>query len=72
MRLSLPSTNDAGETLRDGNPFVWPRWLPVRARLPLIAQITGAVALTALLVGPWWSRFPESPAAVDSQRRPRT
>lgn len=41
--------------------FVWPRWLPERARLPVVAQITGAVALTALLVGPWWSRFPESP-----------
>jgi hypothetical protein len=41
--------------------FVWPQWLPVRARLPLIAQITGAVALTALIVGPWWASIPESP-----------
>jgi hypothetical protein len=41
--------------------LVWPRWLPVRARLPLIAQITGAVALTALIVAPWWSQIPESP-----------
>jgi hypothetical protein len=41
--------------------FVWPHWLPVRARLPLIAQITGAVALTALIVGPWWASIPESP-----------
>ncbi len=40
--------------------FVWPRWLPERARLPLVAQLTGAVALTALIVGPWWSRIPES------------
>lgn len=40
--------------------FVWPRWLPERARLPLVAQLTGAVALTALVVGPWWSRIPES------------
>ena len=48
--------------------FVWPRWLPVRSRLPLIAQITGAVALTALIMGPWWARVPDqvspSPAAT--------
>jgi len=42
--------------------IVWPQWLPVRARMPVIAQITGAVALTALLVGPWWSRIPDAPA----------
>lgn len=40
--------------------LVWPRWLPVQARLPLIAQITGAVALTALLAAPWWSSIPET------------
>jgi hypothetical protein len=28
--------------------------------MPVIAQITGAVALTALVVGPWWSRIPET------------
>lgn len=38
--------------------FVWPRWLPEQARLPLVAQITGAVALTALIVAPWWSSIP--------------
>ena len=38
--------------------FVWPRWLPEQARLPLVAQITGAVALTALVVAPWWSSIP--------------
>jgi hypothetical protein len=27
--------------------------------MPVLAQITGAVALTALLVGPWWSRIPQ-------------
>jgi hypothetical protein len=40
--------------------LVWPKWLPVTARLPVVAQITGAVALTALVAGPWWSRIPES------------
>ena len=40
--------------------FVWPRWLPVRARMPLVAQVTGAVALTALIVGPWWASAPDA------------
>ena len=44
--------------------FVWPRWLPVRARLPLIAQVTGAVALTALIVGPWWAKVPDQVPAT--------
>jgi hypothetical protein len=46
--------------------LVWPRWLPVQARLPLIAQITGAVALTALLAAPWWSSIPDTPTAADA------
>jgi hypothetical protein len=44
--------------------FVWPKWLPVTARMPLIAQVTGAVALTALIMGPWWSRVPSEPPAA--------
>lgn len=47
---------------------MWPRWLPVRARMPLIAQVTGAVALTALIVGPWWASAPDAiPATEDSK-----
>lgn len=43
----------------------WPRWLPETMRMPLVAQITGAVALTALVMGPWWSRVPsELPAST--------
>lgn len=34
--------------------FVWPKWLPIRARLPLIAQITGAFALIAAVTMPSW------------------
>ncbi|MBY0494416.1 MAG: hypothetical protein K2Y23_09375 [Cyanobacteria bacterium] len=46
--------------------FVWPRWLPVRARMPLVAQVTGAVALTALIVGPWWASAPDAiPATTE-------
>jgi hypothetical protein len=38
--------------------------------MPLVAQITGAVALTALIVGPWWSQIPESPAPLQSTSTP--
>jgi hypothetical protein len=41
--------------------MLWPRWLPETARMPLVAQVTGAVALTALIMGPWWSRLPSTP-----------
>ncbi|MEO8681902.1 MAG: hypothetical protein ABI665_22840 [Vicinamibacterales bacterium] len=58
--LKLPTPASRWET------FLWPRWLPVRARLPLIAQVTGAVAVTALFVGPWWARVPLAPAAPPS------
>ena len=47
--------------------FVWPRWLPVQARLPLIAQITGAFALIAALAMPQWS---EIPVVTDDGPRP--
>jgi hypothetical protein len=46
--------------------LVWPRWLPETARLPLVAQVTGAVALTALVMGPWWSRV--TTAVPDTKR----
>lgn len=46
--------------------LVWPSWLPVPARMPLVAQITGAVAFTALIVGPWWSQIPEAPVPLPS------
>ena len=41
--------------------------------MPLIAQITGAVALTALLAAPWWSSIPEpsTEARNRSRRKPR-
>ena len=28
--------------------------------MPLVAQVTGAVALTALIVGPWWASAPDN------------
>jgi hypothetical protein len=41
--------------------IVWPRWLPSRARLPLIAQIAGAFALMAAVTMPTW----RDPGAAD-------
>ena len=32
--------------------LIWPRWLPLQARLPLIAQIAGAMALVAAVAMP--------------------
>jgi hypothetical protein len=32
--------------------YVWPRWLPIRARLPLLAQICGVAALLAAVAMP--------------------
>jgi 2-oxoglutarate dehydrogenase E2 component (dihydrolipoamide succinyltransferase) len=44
--------------------LVWPRWLPIRARLPLIAQITGALALIAAVMMPQSSEVAPVPAAT--------
>lgn len=57
--IPAPEENVPGQASR-WETFVWPRWLPVRARMPLVAQVTGAVALTALIVGPWWASAPDA------------
>jgi hypothetical protein len=44
--------------------FVWPRWLPVSARLPLIAQIAAVVMLGALIADPWWTALARRSADV--------
>jgi hypothetical protein len=46
---SLQSANSGWESL------IWPRWLPLQARLPLIAQIAGAMALVAAVAMPRWT-----------------
>lgn len=52
-------TGDHGDAPLPGSrweTFVWPRWLPVRARLPLIAQLAAVSILIAIFVDPrWWS-----------------
>lgn len=52
------------QPLSDG--FLWPGWLPIKARLPLVGVITGFVALTALLFGPWWAQIPQRPPIPQS------
>ena len=49
---SLQSANSGWESL------IWPRWLPLQARLPLIAQIAGAMALVAAVAMPRWTAAP--------------
>jgi len=44
--------------------ITWPRWLPVAARLPLIAQIAGGVALVAAVTMPRWSEVGQEPAVA--------
>jgi hypothetical protein len=62
-KVSAPDSGEApaaqGGSRLDA--FLWPRWLPARLRMPVVAQVTGAVALTALLIGPWWARIPSAP-----------
>lgn len=41
---------------------MWPHWLPIRARLPLIAQITGAIALMAAFTMPGFSEVSPAPS----------
>ena len=53
---------------RKWDSLIWPRWLPIRARLPLIAQISGAALLLAAIAMPNWSTVatttPDAPAAA--------
>lgn len=46
------------------DPYIWPRWLPIRARLPLIAQLCGVAALIAAVAMPTLEDAPSPPAAV--------
>ena len=43
--------------------LVWPKWLPIRARLPLLAQLAGVAALMAAVAMPKLSDEP-APAAI--------
>ena len=45
---------------------MWPKWLPIRARLPLVAQLAGAGALFTAIAMPSWTDVasPSTPIAV--------
>jgi len=61
-KLPLESGNASGKRWES---LIWPRWLPTRARLPLIAQISGAALLLAAVAMPNWSSVaPESDPTV--------
>jgi hypothetical protein len=53
--------------------LIWPRWLPLRARLPLIAQIAGAAALIAAVAMPRWTGtpIPATPPAAAAAEIPQ-
>jgi hypothetical protein len=54
--------------------LIWPRWLPTRARLPLIAQISGAALLLAAVAMPNWSSVvpPSDPTLAPVASTPAT
>lgn len=49
------------ESRQRWDSLIWPRWLPIRARLPLIAQISGAALLLAAVAMPNWSSVAPAP-----------
>ncbi len=50
--------------------LLWPPWFPVRARLPLIAQIAGGAALVAAMAMPRWSEVAQQPAVAHETTDP--
>ena len=80
LETGSPAPPEAGSTAPRSRweTIIWPHWVPVRARLPLIAQIAGAAALIAAIAMPRWSEVPAASAvppastvAPASQRRRR-
>ena len=74
QNLPLESGNASGKRWES---LIWPRWLPIRARLPLIAQFAGVAALMAAVAMPTMADDPETneppPAAsepVVEERQP--
>ena len=63
QRVSEIRENTPPEFASRWDHLIWPRWLPIRARLPLIAQITGAALLLAAFAMPQWSAITPAPVA---------
>ncbi len=51
--------------------FIWPRWLPIRARLPLIAQLAGVAALMAAVAMPKLTNEPSPTGSVPVVEEPQ-
>ena len=68
LETRVPAPLDMGSTAPTSRwvTIVWPTWLPVRARLPLIAQIAGASALMAAIAMPRWSEVAKTPNVAKS------
>lgn len=72
------SLQDMGEDLEKTTPqsrgrweyFVWPKWLPIRARLPLLAQLAGVAALMAAVAMPKMTNEPGPATAVIEEAQP--
>ena len=52
MRVTGDPETSPQSTGSGWEALIWPRWLPLQARLPLIAQIAGAMALVAAVAMP--------------------
>jgi hypothetical protein len=64
---------ESGTPPQSGKRFdhwIWPRWLPIRARLPLIAQISGAALLLAAVAMPNWSSVTTPQDAAEESAPP--
>jgi hypothetical protein len=58
MRVTGAPETSPQSTGSGWESLVWPRWLPLQARLPMIAQIAGAMALVAAVAMPRWTAAP--------------
>lgn len=56
------------ESSKRWEALIWPRWLPIPGRLPLIAQISGLALLIAAFAMPTWSV--ETPPPADGSSPP--
>lgn len=74
LETRLPAPPDSGSTAPRSRweTLIWPPWLPVRARLPLIAQIAGAAALVAAIAMPRAAFLKPAPARAPASTVPES
>jgi hypothetical protein len=66
MRVTVNSEPSSPPAVSRWDRLIWPHWLPVRARLPLIAQIAGASALVAAVAMPRLAEVPQPPPILQA------